>query len=242
MSAGALLQEALRRIRGLQLPEGAEGLVLRALEADREGRAFLADAAWEALPAETARVRGAGVALLHAASNLGDDLSDGELDYLERPLQFAPALQWTLQHVGTALSLESGASPAALTRACRLLARAGGWAIEEWVDRPWDAARYVAFAEGIGGLQLEAYLALLWDGTALQLRAASVGIPLGAGSLAHADMLEAKPRWRALAGADQQQVQEWLRARTEPLASAPEVSVCRAATRIRDWMQVHLAP
>lgn len=233
MSAGALLQEALRRVQSLHLPPGTGDLVLRALQADGEGRAFLADAAWEALAGETARVRGAGVVLLHAASNLGDDLSDGEAHYLERPVQLAPALQWTLQHLGTALALESGASRAAVCHACRLLARAGGWALEEWAARPWDSGRYTAFAEGIAGLQLEAYLALLWDGTTLQPRASAVGVPLGAASLVMADMAEGKARWRALPPSDQGRVRRWLSLQVEPLGSAPELCIRRAAARFQ---------
>jgi hypothetical protein len=165
---------------------------------------------------------------VHAASNLGDDLSDGEATYLERPFQLAPAVQWTLQHLGTSLLLESGVLPSTLARASRLLARAGGWAVEEWASPSWNSARYASFAEGIAGLQLEAYLGLLWDGTSLESRAAEVGIPLGASSLVVADIAEGKPRWRALPKDDQVQVEALLSSWREPLRTAPERCIQQA--------------
>ena len=228
MSAGALLREALARVRSLALPPTTEGPMVRVLEEDREGRTFLADAAWEAWNGHQARTRGAGVLLWHAASNLGDDLSDGEATYLERPAQLAPAVQWTLQHLGTSLLLEAGTSREALTHASKRLAQAGSWAVDEWLSTHWDAPRYRRFAEGIAGLQLDAYLSLLWDGTPLAHRAGALGVPLGALSLVGADAREQKARWRALPETDRREVATWAAVLATGLSAAPEACIQRA--------------
>jgi hypothetical protein len=243
VSAGAVFQEALRSVRALALPEVAELDVVATLEAHRQALTFFAEAAWEAHDdPSAARRRAAAIFVAQAAGNLADDLMDGEATHLPDPQRLGPGAQWTLQHLGTMLLLESGVGASTLAQASMELARTGGWAQVECRDPVWDAALYRDYVRAAAALQTTAWLRMMWDGTRLAPEAPRLAHDLGILSIIGADAAEQKPRWRALPSAARNEALEWTRRLAADHAESPYACARLVVRSVRRLLDAPPAP
>lgn len=211
MSGGAVYQEALRVLRRQGLPEPAERDVLVALEAGQPGPLplFYEAGVDAGLPRELLLPRAAGLFFSFCAGNLADDVIDGEATYYAEPHRVAPYVQFALQNLAWA-TLAPVVPPEALARGAATLVAATGSEALEVRTREWTADVYRQVAEGIAGRQWEAYLGLLWAGTALAQRA---GVGRGLGVAAHVaeDLRSQDARFFGMPPAHRREVLAWAR-------------------------------
>jgi hypothetical protein len=129
---------------------------------------FLYDASMEAgLTEEQMAVRSAAIVLEHAAVHLSDDLSDNECEYLKKPRTDGPALVMLLQNLSHYSLQFANISQGAMKAALSLLSKTGNGQLEELHIRKWHYSQTIEYAKILNGFQLEAYLTLLWDSSAL---------------------------------------------------------------------------
>lgn len=227
MSGGLLFQRALRALDEAALPVEATRDVVAILEAARknghQGQVLYELAAAAELPRETLLTRATGLMLLTAAANVCDDLMDGDVTYLERPVQLAPSAQMLLQSLGTALLLEGGVPAGHMARAQRTFVRAASFSHVEQRTLTWTADRYKQLAEETGGRQWAAYLQMLWAGTPLEARAEAVAFPMACAGYVAEDLRSADRRFTSLADAEQLEVLTWARAHLATLGDIPLV-------------------
>lgn len=225
MSGGLLFQRALRVLAEANLPEEATRDVVAVLEAARksghQGQILYEFAAAAELPRETLLTRATGLLLLTAAANVCDDLMDGDVTYLERPVQLAPSAQMLLQALGTALVLEGGVPAGHLAAAQRTFVRAASFSHVEQRTSQWTAARYRLLAEETGGRQWTAYLEMLWAGTPLESDAAALAFPMACAGYVAEDLRSADRRFTSLTAAEQEEVLAWAQSHLSTLAGNP---------------------
>jgi hypothetical protein len=225
MSGGLLFQRALRLLDEAALPAEASRDVVAVLEAARKsghgGQVIYELATVAELPRDTLLTRSTGLLLLTAAANVCDDLMDGDVTYLERPVQLAPSAQMLLQALGTAVMLEGGVPARTLAAAQRTFVRAASFSHVEQRTTDWTAARYKLLAEETGGRQWTAYLEMLWAGTPLESHAAAVAFPMACAGYVAEDLRSADRRFTTLTPSEQEDVLAWARAHLAALAESP---------------------
>lgn len=223
MSGGRLFQQALRVLSEAALPEEATRDVVAILEAARKsghsGQVIYEFAAVSGLPREELIGRSTALLLLTAAANACDDLMDGDVTYLDRPVQLVPSAQMLLQALGTALMLESGVTAADMAKAQRTFVRAASHSHVEQRTTTWTAERYRLLAEETGGRQWCAYLELLWAGTPLAAQAAAVAFPMACAGYVAEDLRSADRRFTTLTGEEQREVLDWARGHLDALSA-----------------------
>ncbi len=233
MSEGVVFQEALRRLRRLELPEQAERDVLKALEAGRPGPLGLLYEAGHAagLPREVLLQRAAGLFYSFCAGNLADDLIDGDCTWYEEPLRVGPNVQFLLQNLAFSTLAESGVPVPALAAGTRALALAAGPQSLEVRTKEWTAPLYQQVAEGLAGQQWAAYLGLLFAGTSLEDTAAQLGHRVGVAAYVSEDVRTGDARFYTLTDAEQRDVLRWAETLVAPLEA-----------NARGWVSAVLGP
>jgi hypothetical protein len=241
VSAGAIFQEALRVLRRHELPEDCEADLLSVLEAGRPGPLMLLyEAGHEAgLDREILLARAAALYFGFCAGNLADDLADGDVDYLEPPMRLAPGAQYLLQSLCFAELAATGLPAAAIERGARLLALSAAQQQVEVRTREWTAQRYQQVGEAIAGLQWQAYLYLLWHGTALESLAFAIGADAGFVGLVIGDLRSSDARLVGMTPADRAHIMQLMDAAVARLRAHPlrAVSAILAAARLVDGAQ-----
>jgi hypothetical protein len=219
MSAGVVFQEALRILNRQPLPEVSRCDLAAALEAGQPGPlAFLYDAGAEAnLPRQTLLTRAAAIYLGYCTINLCDDLTDNECLYLVEPFRSGPCTQFMLHNLLFAVLAEANLPGALFSAVARDLVAAGGAQHIEMRTRVWSAPVFHEVAEGIAGRQWSAYLQILWYGTPLASRAATIGMNLGLATLMWEDIRSSDPRYSTLPEADKYEILTWATAIAEAL-------------------------
>jgi hypothetical protein len=206
-----IFQEALRIVILQRLPDVSQHDILAAVRAGRPGPLdLLYEAGTEAgLSSEEIVARGVAIYFNFCAGNLSDDLSDDDCGYLEDASRIGPCTQFILQNLFFYTLLEAGLPNKAISSAIgELIAGAGPQHIE-LRTRQWDASRFREVAEGIAGRQWSAYLQILWCGTRLASRAASIG--MNAGIVAHTvkDIKSDDPRYTTMRKEDKREILNW---------------------------------
>ena len=219
MSAGVVFQEALRALRGHELPEESERDVLVALEAGRPGPLALLYAAGAEAGLERAVLlrRAAGLYFCFCAANLADDLADGDCAYYAEPMRTAPGVQFALLGLCTATVARAEVPAPVLADMARAQVAMAGLQALEVRTREWTAPVYKRVAEGIAGQQWALYLRVLWEGTALAERAASVGLSLGVVAHVAEDIRSGDGRFLGMPEEDRREVVTWARALADSL-------------------------
>jgi hypothetical protein len=219
MSAGAILQVALRTLGEQHLPEAGQRDLIAALRAGWPGPlAFLYVAGVDAeLSDEKLLKRAAAIYFNFCAGNLADDLMDGDCTYLAEPFRLGPCVQYVLQSLCYRTLIEPEFSPETIASVTEDLIAAAGQQLVEVRTKEWDAAVFRKVAEGIACRQWSAYLKILWSETPLASRA--IGVSQNAGFAGHVakDITSADPRYTSLPEADKRLVCAWARAAADAL-------------------------
>jgi hypothetical protein len=222
MLGGAIFRELLVALRALELPTEAENDLVAVLEAGRVALPFLNEAAMEPVGDRSVFLRrAAGIYAGFCAGNLADDLIDGDATYLADPARLGPSLQFTLQHLGTAIVLDSGVPADVLARASWEMVRGAATAQVENRTESWTFATYRDMNVGAAGRQYASFLQVLWAGTPLAEHAEAVGLELGTISRVAQDIVQQKHRFLLLSKADQKRALAWARALLERVRKRP---------------------
>jgi hypothetical protein len=219
MSAGVVFQEALRVLRAHELPEESEQDVLVALEAGRPGPLALLYAAGAEAGLERAVLlrRAAGLYFCFCAANLADDLADGDCAYYAEPVRTAPGVQLALLGLCTSAVARARVPAPVLAEMARAQVSMAALQTLEVRTRTWTAPVYRRVAEGIAGQQWALYLGVLWEGTALAERAATVGHHLGVVAHVAEDLRSGDARFLGMPEEDRREVLAWARASADAL-------------------------
>ncbi len=219
MSAGVVFQEALRLLNRQQFSEVSRPDLLAVLEAALPGPlALLYDAGAEAgLPRHMLLARAAAIYLKYCTVNLCDDLSDGDCTYLSDPARIGPCAQFLLQNLFFHLLVEMELPKPVLSTVTRDIIVGAGLQDVELRTSQWTAPLYCEVADGIAGRQWAAYLQVLWCGTPLAERAATIGMNLGRAVLGWEDIASHDPRYTTLPEADKRAVVAWATTAAEAL-------------------------
>jgi hypothetical protein len=219
MSAGAVFQEALRVLNRQHLPAASQRTVVAALEAGRSGLlTFLYEAGAEAnLSRTTLLYRAAAIYFSFCAANLCDDLTDGDCTYLAEPLRTGPCVQYILHNLSFHALVRANLTKKALSTAAQDLVACGGKQLIEIRTRRWNARTFRDVGEGIAGRQWAAYLRILWNGTRLDTRAATVGMNLGIAVHVAEDIRTSDLRYTTLSKTDKQKILAWARTAAKAL-------------------------
>jgi hypothetical protein len=211
MSAGVVFQETLRILNRQQFPEASRRDLLAVLEAALPGPlAFLYDAGAEAgLPRHTLITRAVAIYIKYCVVNLCDDLSDGDCTYLSDPVRIGPCAQFLLQTLFFHLLAEMELPKSVVAAVTRDIVIGAGFQDVELRTSQWTASLYREVADGIAGRQWAAYLQILWCGTPLAERAATIGMNLGRAVLGWEDIGSHDPRYTTLTEADKGEVVAW---------------------------------
>ncbi|MSQ47219.1 MAG: hypothetical protein EXR78_02335 [Deltaproteobacteria bacterium] len=219
MSAGAVFQEALRITNRQSLPHQSQQAVFAALEAGRPGPlTFLYEAGAEAkVPRVQLLLRAAALFFNFCAANLADDLSDGDCTYLSPPFRLGPPVQFVLQNLLFTALAEAKIPHSTLGVAMQDLLIMGGGQITEIQTQRWTATIFREVGEQIAGRQWSAYLRILWSGTKLAARGATVGMHTAIAGHVAEDIRSADPRFMSLSLADKRTIIAWASASAEVL-------------------------
>lgn len=219
MSAGVVFQEALRILNRQQFPDASRRDLLAVLEAALPGPlALLYDAGAAAgLPRQTLLARAAAIYIKYCTVNLCDDLSDGDCTYLSDPTRIGPCAQFLLQNLFFHLLVDLELPKSVLSTVAHDIVVGAGLQDVELRTSQWTAPLYCEVADGIAGRQWAAYLQILWYGTPLAERAATIGMNLGRAVLGWEDIASDDPRFTTLTEADQHEVVAWATTATEAL-------------------------
>lgn len=245
MSAGAVFQEALRVLNHLEPPEVAQRDFLRCLEAIRRtdpSPLLYALGKHAGLEREPHLRRAAAVLLGFAAGNLADDLSDGDCDYLEMPARHGPAVIFGLLNAAhsAASSPQAKVSHADLSQAARCLAKAAGPQQLELRTAVFDAVTFKSIAEGIAGLQWQAWLSILWSGTPLADKAMGLGRDLGVAGHTARDIATLDRRFFSMSEPEQAEIQAWAREAGARVKSSTVAPLAEAITNV--WSALETTP
>jgi hypothetical protein len=193
--------------------------VIATLEAARPGpSAFLYAAGAEAgLSRAQLLTRAGALYLAFSATNLCDDLNDGECTYLLDAARTGPCIQFILHHAVFAALTKAKIPLAALAAASDDLVAAGGAQRVEMDTNRWTAVRYKTVGEGIAGRQWAAYLRLLWHGTWLEQQAAHIGMLAGIATHVAEDIYSGDRRYTSLSARDKRKIVAWARAAVKEL-------------------------
>jgi hypothetical protein len=219
MSAGAVFQEALRLTNRQALPRESQHAVCAALEAGRPGPlAFLYEAGAEAgVPRSQLLARAAALFFNFCAANLADDLTDGDCTYLSPPFRLGPHVQFVLHNLLFTTLAEAKIPHATLVAAMHDLLLLGAGQVVEVQTQRWTATRFRAVGEQISGRQWSAYLRILWSGTKLAARGATVGMHTAIAGHVAEDIRSTDPRFMSLSTADKRTIVAWASASAEVL-------------------------
>jgi hypothetical protein len=219
LSAGAIFQQVVRTVVQQRLPELSQRDVLAALEAARPGPLeLLYEAGAEAgLAGDAILSRSVAIYFNFCAGNLADDLSDGECTYLDDPYRIGPCTQFLLQNFFFYALMNAELPSDTIRAAVRELITAAAPQHVELRTKQWNAALFREIAEGIAGHQWSAYLQILWCGTPLASRAASVGMNVGVAGHTAKDILTRDPRFVTMAVAAQREIVTWALAASREL-------------------------
>jgi hypothetical protein len=220
MSGGAVLQQTFRYV-GRRLPANARDSVMLALEEGSPGPLdLLYEVGAEArLPSDRILERAAAIFINFCAFNLSDDLSDGECDYLPDPERNGPCVQLILQILFFDLLAEAHLPYSLISRVAKRLMTAGESQLVELRTRKWTAPFSRFVGEGVAGGQWSAYLEIMWFGTRLATRAATIGMNLGIATYVADDISSADCRYATLSKADKRGVVNWACRAVESLHS-----------------------
>jgi hypothetical protein len=201
--------EALKAVRNFEFPLMCERDLVVALGAGRGAlEAIYPFALASGLPREVMLRRAVAVFFGQCAGNVCDDLADGDCTYFEPGVPTAPMVQFILQHLMFEEGLRADVRPAAMTRVSTTLARAASFGPVELRTNAWSVPVYRQMAERTGGDQWQAYLQLLWDGTALSPHALELGAHVGFSSYVAMDLRDRDRRLFSLTSIEQWQVIE----------------------------------
>lgn len=219
MSGGAVFQEALRILNRQHLPDVSRRDLVAALEAGRSGPlALLYDAGVEAgLSRSTLLTRAAAIYFNFCATNLSDDLTDGECTYLSEPSRTGPCAQFILHNLFFYTLAQADFPGPVLSAAAQNLVACGGAQHIEMRTRQWRAPVFREVAEGIAGRQVSAYLQILWHDTWLADRAVAIGMNVGLVVLVREDLRSGDPRYITLPEEDKREVVTWAVAAAQAL-------------------------
>lgn len=185
-----------------------------------------------------------GLYLLFAWGNLSDDLADGDCDYLEEPARLGPVVSFLLRCLADEYLLQMAAlPPAILARTYQLLATAAALGVKELYTQQWDAERWREVAEGIAGMQYQAYVQMLWHGTRLATLGEDVGYKLGVIAQLNQDLIDRDPRFLSMEEGQQRQSETWIEAQEQSLSEIAEENEIPALTQLLrhlDWRQQHV--
>ena len=219
MSAGAVFQEALRITNRQPLSLKTQRAVFAALEASRPGPlAFLYEAGAEAgVPRTQLLLRAAALFFNFCAANLADDLTDGDCTYLSPPFRLGPHVQFVLQNLLFSTLAEAKIPHPILAAATQDLLLLGAGQVMEVQIQRWNAALFREVGEQISGRQWSAYLRILWSGTKLGSRGATIGMHTAIAGHVAEDIRSADLRYLSLSAADKRAIVAWASASAEVL-------------------------
>jgi hypothetical protein len=210
MSGGAVLRQTYRLINE-RLPARVREAVLPALESGSPGPLdFLYDAGADArLPSNRILNRAAAVFINFCAVNLSDDLSDGDCDYLPEPERIGPCVQAILQVFFFDLLARAHLPPSLISLITERLISAGESQLVDLQTQRWTASSTRHVGSGVAGGQWSAYLEIMWFGTPLAAKAATIGMDLGICAYVAEDIRSRDRRYATLPKADQLRIVKW---------------------------------
>jgi hypothetical protein len=209
MSGGLIFQQAIGLIRSQSLPPVVEKDLVNALDAARPGTSEFSYALGidADLPRADLLLRGAAIYLMSSASNLADDLADGDVCYL--PVRAAPTTQFLLQNLFFQVLARADFPNQIIANAAEDLVASACAQHLEVQTVEWNAQAAIPVAQGLGGRQCSAYLRILWYATRLQHKSVSVGTDLGNIVQIGHDLRTHDPRFFSMSKADRNTVLLW---------------------------------
>ena len=190
----------------------------------------------ELTPAEW-RLRSVSVLLMFAATQLADDLADGDCDYLPDAGRRGPGTEWLLHQLSGALMLESSVERGTILACLTDLTQVGASQALEVRRSQWDLASSRAAAIGLNGKQWSSYLRLLADGTSHAARAPAWGEAWGSALHVAGDRTSQDRRFSSLSPADQTALTDWALKRLDDLADTNLKTLRRSAVWFRAVLQ-----
>jgi len=185
-----------------------------------------------------------GLYLLFAWGNLSDDLADGDCDYLDDPARLGPVISFLLRCLADEYLLQMAAvPPTILARAYQLLATAAGLGVKELYTHRWDAHRWREVAEGIAGMQYQAYLQMLWYGTRLAALGEDVGYKLGVVAQLNQDLIDRDERFLSMDEDAQRASESWITTQEQSLAEIAQANAIPSLAQLLrhlDWRQQYV--
>jgi hypothetical protein len=235
MSAGLLHTRLLGLIAGLNPPPRmSRGLRATIDSLDRGFMQFVYEAAADSgLGRRELIDRGAAVLLEYAAVQLSDDLSDNECVYLAAPGKDGPLLLLVLQNLFHRLICRSSIPQKKAAFALELLGTVANAQSNELHTGAWTLKRYCSCAGRLTGMQLSAYLMLLWAGTPLENRAIDLGQRLGLAMHIAGDVRSIDRRWRSLGRSDRKKLLQAALTSLGRLERYPSVAAFRLGKALR---------
>ena len=231
MSGGLLFRHAVATLNRFELPSPAQAAVLATLEANRRGLQFVYEAGVDAGLERTQLCdRGAAILFVSAATQVTDDVADGDCDYLPRPMKDGPTAEWVLLNLFYATAGRLHLPPDLIKSIGSDLVCCGGAQFLELATTRWDLELSQRVAVGFAGRQLAAYLSLLWFGTPLASLADRVGQPLGIAVHISADVSTGDARFTTLPPSEREALLDWALEGLETLAEH-RISSVDALTR-----------
>jgi hypothetical protein len=219
LRAEAVFLEVLDILSRQPVPEISQTDLLAALNAGRLGPLpFLYEAGVEAgLPHKTLLTRAAAIYFNFCAGNLADDLMDSECTYLSEPFRLGPCVQYILQTLCFQTLLEANLPSPVCSSFAQELVAAAGQQLVEVRTKQWSASLFRDVAEGIAGRQWSAYMQILWCGTPLANRAATIGMNGGVAAHVVKDMKSQDLRYTTMPEADKREIVAWAMAAAHAL-------------------------
>jgi hypothetical protein len=181
--------------------------------------------------------RGVAILLMFAATQLADDLADGDCCYLEAPQRRGPGTEWLLHQLSAALLLESSIERDAITASLRDLAQVGSAQALEVRRSQWDldSSRFAAL--GLNGKQWSAYLRLFADGTQYAGQAARWGEAWGIGLHVAGDRTSQDARFTTLSTPAKRDLADWALEHVALVMETPLATLQRSAGYFRAVLQ-----
>jgi hypothetical protein len=182
-----------------------------------------------ALAPRELRTRCVAACLMFAATQLADDLADGDCNYLPDPHRTGPGTHWLLHQLFGQAVLSSTCDRSEIADIYRDLLIVGAAQQREVRGARGALVQAQQLAVGLNGHQYAAYFRLLASGSRWSAEAPKWGMTFGTVLHVVGDRLSRDERFCALSLEDRKQLVDWGKARLAELEGNPLVIVRRTA-------------
>jgi hypothetical protein len=175
------------------------------------------------------RTRCVAACLMFAATQLADDLADGDCTYLPDPHRTGPGTHWLLHQLFGQAVLSSTCDRSDIAAIYRDLLTVGAAQQQEIRGTHGALEQAKQLAVGLNGHQYAAYFRLLASGSRWSCEASRWGMTFGTVLHVVGDRLSRDERFCALSLEDRRQLLGWGKARLLELEQTPFIIVRRTA-------------